>query len=220
MNELIDRSLLLTVFISSLLGSWHCAGMCGPLALFAGRSNKYLYHLGRGMAYILLGSLVGSLGEKVLFLESTWFRTIGLSLLVLVLIFSFLGHMGFLTQKINPLQMKLFKALHLEKKSGFVIGLMSGLIPCGWLWMNLSTAGASLDPINGALIMGLFWLGTIPALWGVTQVMSRNVLSSKESSKKYVLIGLFMMSLFSIGGQFWLLQKGIHCKVPSTQLTP
>lgn len=58
-----------TAFIWGLLGSFHCVGMCGPIALaLAGKDrnkylfNKLLYNSGRAITYSLLGGLVGMLG--------------------------------------------------------------------------------------------------------------------------------------------------------------
>ncbi len=84
--------LLIAVFVSSLLGSVHCVGMCGPFALLATRSEGAIrasvsgggqstlvdipaisrissalkqsaYHLGRLTTYLLLGALMGGLAS-------------------------------------------------------------------------------------------------------------------------------------------------------------
>ena len=60
------------VISASLLGSMHCVGMCGPLAMWAsgaGESgsklafNSSLYHLGRMLTYALVGLVAGLLGQ-------------------------------------------------------------------------------------------------------------------------------------------------------------
>ncbi len=66
-------ALVTAVLIASLLGSLHCAGMCGPFVAFAvndseGASKTGLqlaYHLGRLTTYMLLGAAAGATGALV-----------------------------------------------------------------------------------------------------------------------------------------------------------
>src|SRR6056297_781995 len=64
------------VLTASLLGSMHCVGMCGPLAIWAsGAGDKVgpktlaastsLYHFGRLTTYALAGAIAGLLGSLV-----------------------------------------------------------------------------------------------------------------------------------------------------------
>ncbi len=64
------------VVTSSLLGSMHCVGMCGPLAIWASGSGDRistrqmsvattLYHLGRLLTYALVGMIAGTAGQLV-----------------------------------------------------------------------------------------------------------------------------------------------------------
>lgn len=215
-NELIDRSLLISVFISSILGSWHCAGMCGPLSIFASHKGKIPYQAGKALGYSTLGVLAGYFGERLLFLNSIIFQAMGVLFLVAVLFLALLSHLNIIKMQMNPLTFKWFKKLQLEKKSSLSIGILTIFIPCGWLWLNITTAASSLDPLNGGLIMFFFWLGTVPALWGVTTVMSRNVLAVKSKYRKYAFMILFCASIASIGGQIWMMQNGTHCKIPQS----
>jgi sulfite exporter TauE/SafE len=47
------------------------------------------------------------------------------------------------------------------------VGLLSGLLPCGWLWAFLVTAAGTGSALGGAAVMTAFWLGTVPALVAV-----------------------------------------------------
>ena len=60
------------VVTASVLGSMHCVGMCGPLALWASGAgdgtsrlalNTSLYHFGRMLTYALVGLLAGLVGQ-------------------------------------------------------------------------------------------------------------------------------------------------------------
>ncbi|HUJ61254.1 MAG TPA: sulfite exporter TauE/SafE family protein, partial [Kofleriaceae bacterium] len=42
------------------------------------------------------------------------------------------------------------------------IGLIAGLLPCGWLWAFVITAAGTGGAASGALVMLAFWLGTVP----------------------------------------------------------
>src|SRR4051812_5896860 len=66
---------LLSAFIIGFLGSFHCVGMCGPIALalpLTGNSknailiSKLLYNSGRIVTYIFLGIVAGLLGHTIM----------------------------------------------------------------------------------------------------------------------------------------------------------
>ena len=48
-----------------------------------------------------------------------------------------------------------------------VVGLLSGLLPCGWLWAFVVTAAGTGNALSGAAVMTAFWAGTVPALLAV-----------------------------------------------------
>jgi len=48
-----------------------------------------------------------------------------------------------------------------------LIGLMTTLLPCGWLYAFAITAAGTGSPAWGALTMAVFWLGTLPVLISV-----------------------------------------------------
>src|SRR5438874_9923780 len=65
---------LCTAFILGFVGSFHCAAMCGPLALalpVTGNSpssfvlGRIAYNLGRVLTYIILGAVVGLIGHSL-----------------------------------------------------------------------------------------------------------------------------------------------------------
>jgi hypothetical protein len=49
-------------------------------------------------------------------------------------------------------------------RRALVIGLATTLLPCGWLYAFVVTAAGTGSPLNGALAMAVFWLGTLPLL--------------------------------------------------------
>src|SRR5690625_5954629 len=65
--------MLLTAFLFGLLGSFHCIGMCGPIAFILpvdrtsrakGMWQTSLYHMGRLLTYTIIGVLFGLIGSS------------------------------------------------------------------------------------------------------------------------------------------------------------
>jgi sulfite exporter TauE/SafE len=52
-------------------------------------------------------------------------------------------------------------------------GLLTTLLPCGWLYAFVAVAAGSGSAFNGAATMVFFWLGTIPALTVLGAVTQR-----------------------------------------------
>lgn len=164
---------------ASLLGSTHCIGMCGGLAISAGRDARSvtLYHVGRLVAYLWLGLMGGTLGAATL--ASSSFTLVSWASSILLA-------MGFIALGINlwrgkgahlfTLPASWLKIIHgATGGNPFSIGAFSALLPCGWLHGFVLAAISTQSPIKGALVLGLFWLGTVPALsfspWIVRRIL-------------------------------------------------
>lgn len=206
------ESLLLpfSILLSSFLGSWHCAGMCGPFAALTGsRGQLWHYHLGRLLVYSALGALSGALGEFVLKSEFTWLRHFGalsLGLLLLVMGLQYLLATMNWWKSSHSIAGKLFQSLYARVKkyklsrSSFVIGMMAGLLPCMWLYTYVVASAATKSPFAGSLVMGLFWLGGLPALSAVSLMIKPSLARSHERKQKIaglVLVGAGIYALLS-----------------------
>ena len=142
-----------TAFILGLVGSLHCAGMCGPLALAlpaAGRSPaKYLagrmaYNLGRLITYCLLGVVFGLVGRSLVLAGIQRWVSIALGVALLAGLFA-TGRLA-LWQPVKLLvnQLKLTMSAMLRRRSLTalgVLGLLNGLLPCGLVYV--ACAGAT-----------------------------------------------------------------------------
>ena len=189
--------MLYTAFILGLLGSFHCIGMCGPIAfaLPLDRSTKskmifqnFLYHFGRLTTYSLIGILFGLIGRG-LFLSGMQQR---LSILMgIIMIASVVIPVKFFN-KFNvtkPLykvigQVKKQLGLYLNKKTNksiFLIGFFNGFLPCGLVYMALMGAVASSNTWQGASYMFLFGLGTVPMM--TLAVFAGNILQVSLRNK-------------------------------------
>jgi uncharacterized protein len=77
----------ITILIASLIGSPHCAGMCGGFAVWSGASGLgwfgvVNYNLGRLVTYVALGIIAGLLGNSV----DSFGKTIGVSRFAFLLV--------------------------------------------------------------------------------------------------------------------------------------
>lgn len=178
-------SVLFPVLIASLVGSLHCAGMCGPFLSVAARgssgsrvSTQLAYHLGRLTTYATLGAMAGGLGQ-LLDLAGALAGLARASALVAGVMMIGWGIRGLvprpalLTLGTAPKRAWLSKALALVNGQrpvprGFVLGLATTLIPCGWLHAFVVTAAGTGSVSSGLLVMSAFWVGTVPMLCGVS----------------------------------------------------
>ena len=179
-------ALIGTVFLASLLGSLHCAGMCGAFVAFAvgspatpgGRAACAAgYHGGRLVTYALLGAIAGSLGAAL-----DWGGSmLGLSRIAAVMAGAMMIGFGVVTLlrlrgvRLSvlrpPAGLARFVGAGQRFAMGFrplpratLIGLLTTLLPCGWLWAFAITAAGTGSAAWGAATMAVFWLGTLPVL--------------------------------------------------------
>lgn len=184
----------LGILTASVLGSVHCAAMCGGFVCFYAGSARtpesntvslhshLLYNVGRLCSYLLLGACAGALGVGVTALgryagigrAATVFAgalMIGWGVSAIAAERGF--KLGFATTG-APLAWQHALGGWLAKLRGKPVGvraLMTGLgttlLPCGWLYVFVASAGGTGRVFDGMLLMFIFWLGTVPALMAV-----------------------------------------------------
>lgn len=177
------------IVAASILGSLHCAGMCGAFVSLAcgltpegpRRSSSLLagYHGGRLVGYLVLGALAGAVGSVV---------DLGASAAGLGKIAAILGSVTMLVIagatlassfgiSMRPRAAK--PPLLLQRAFGagvraaqntspttrsISIGVLTVLLPCGWLYAFAIFAASTASVWQGAVVMGAFWVGTVPVL--------------------------------------------------------
>lgn len=172
--------MLYSAFILGLLGSLHCVGMCGPIAFMlpVDRSNSLkkvsqigIYHIGRLLAYSLIGLIFGLLGKSLnLFgVQQQLSITIGILMIVVVLIpyrtFAKYNLSKPLNKVISKVKSSLGKALKKKTPDTFLtIGFLNGFLPCGLVYMAVFGAIATGSLLQGSFYMILFGIGTIPLM--------------------------------------------------------
>ena len=174
--------MFLSAILFGLLGSFHCVGMCGPIAFMLpiDRKNQtkgvfqiLSYHLGRLLTYSFIGLLFGLLGKGFYFFgfQQQLSIIVGVSMILIILFPKFFSKVNF-SKNINKIIFKVKNALGKElKKKGndtfFTIGFLNGFLPCGLVYMAVFGALATTNALSGSLYMFLFGLGTIPLMTAV-----------------------------------------------------
>lgn len=172
--------MLWSALLLGLLGSFHCVGMCGPIAFMlpVDRSHTlkkitqiFTYHFGRLMAYSLIGLVFGLVGKSLyLFgIQQQLSIAIGLIMIVIVLIPTRTFNKYNFSKPIYKLISKVKSALGqaLKKKTAdtfLTIGFLNGFLPCGLVYIAVFGSLASVSALQGTLYMFLFGLGTIPLM--------------------------------------------------------
>lgn len=167
-------------FLMGLLGSVHCIGMCGPLVMALPISHKNsfqkivalaLYHIGKITSYTLLGILFGLFGSQLLIfgLQQNLSIVIGVTMLLYVLYVFVLKpkhiQFGVFTRLYNAIAFALSRLFKRNTTSSFLwIGMLNGILPCGMIYLALTSAMATQHIFEGGLLMAFFGLGTVPAL--------------------------------------------------------
>ena len=165
-----------TAFVLGLVGSLHCAGMCGPLALAlppAGKTatghaaGRLAYNGGRIVTYCALGLLFGLLGQTLLLAGVQRWLSIALGVALLVGLFAsrklaLWRPMASLVERVKARMSFLLRRRSLAALFG--LGLLNGLLPCGLVYVAAAGATATGSLVRGAIYMAAFGFGTIPMM--------------------------------------------------------
>ncbi len=207
----MDSINLLTIISIAFLGSFgHCIGMCGGIVLaystikIEPASSKVsktiahlLYNFGRVFTYTILGAMFGALGGVVVFSNTANAALLIIAGVAMILAgLSLMGKIKFLTiiehsiSSSNFYKKSFQKILHSKSNvSFFILGMLNGLLPCGFVYFFAITAASTASPFYGALVMFIFGVSTIPAMF------SLGFLSSLASAANF---RNMMMSLSSV----------------------
>lgn len=212
--ETID---ILSIITIAFLGSFgHCVGMCGGIVI-AYSSTKIrddfnkakevashiLYSFGRITTYVLLGAVFGSLGGVATFSNmANGILWVVAGVAMVLTGFSLLGKIKFLTliehsvSKTSWYQKNFRSLLGSQTLSSFfMLGLLNGLLPCGFVYFFAITAASTGSALSGAFVMLIFGLSTIPALFS----MGFFVGLFNKSNFRNIMIKLAALSVIAYG---------------------
>jgi sulfite exporter TauE/SafE len=210
---------LWTAFALGLVGSLHCAGMCGPLALAlppAGQTaasyafGRVAYNLGRVVTYCVLGLIFGLIGKTLLLAGVQ--RWLSIALGVTLLVGLFVSRRLALWQPVIALveQLKSRMAGLLRRRSFdalLVLGLLNGLLPCGLVYVACAGATATGDLFNGSLYMLAFGLGTVPMMLAISLSGKLVPFSLRLKLLKAVPVAVFLLAAL-------LILRGMELGIP------
>jgi len=194
--------MLYSAFLFGLISSFHCIGMCGPIAMMlpVDRNNQakkvtqiLTYHLGRLTAYGSIGFVFGLLGKGFFLagIQQNLSIFIGVAMIVIVLtpekIFSKYNFSKPAFKLISKIKTALGNQFRDKSyKSLFTIGLLNGFLPCGMVYVALFGAIAMQSESLGVLYMILFGLGTVPLMSSVVYINSYLTLPIRNKIQKII----------------------------------
>lgn len=202
----------------AFLGSFgHCVGMCGGIVI-AYSSTKVdrgwnrtkqavshlLYSFGRITTYVTLGVMFGYLGGVATFSNNANGTLLIIAGVVMILTgLSLLGKIKFLTLVEHTISTsgwyrRTFKTLISDQTllSFYLLGLLNGLLPCGFVYFFAITAASTASPLWGGIVMLVFGLATIPALFSLGFFVGL----FKQSSLRGLMIKLASIAVIIYGG--------------------
>lgn len=216
-------SILIPAISLGILSSFHCLGMCGPIAFALPINTKTsfmkffgisLYNIGRVLTYSFLGLLIGFFGEGLRFMGISQIISIVLGVVLALYVmlsgrwlnFSFgnryifkfnnfiKGRLGFLLHQKNNLSL-------------FLIGILNGLIPCGMVFIAIQGSLLQSGLFSSWLFMFAFGLGTIPAMFSITYLSNKFSSVTRFRIKKVMPYLTFIIALL-------LIVRGLNLGIP------
>jgi uncharacterized protein len=180
------------VLAASLLGSPHCAGMCGGFVAFytaqdgtARWTSHAAYNGGRLVSYLALGAVAGAIGSGLdrAGAAAGIARLAAIAAGVLMIIWG-----GVTLLRARGVRIPGRRLVTVDRVAGWLgtrlgsrpptarallLGLFTTLLPCGWLYAFVATAAGTGSVPGAMIVMAAFWLGTVPVLAGLGVVAQR-----------------------------------------------
>jgi len=216
-------AILISALLLGLMGSFHCVGMCGPIAIalpLHGNTvpqkilGATLYNLGRTVTYGVMGTLFGLLGQGLglLGFQQKISVIMGIVMIISVLFPALFKNQYRLDKSWFSIVGKLKKTIGdmfsiRSFSSLFFIGLLNGLLPCGLVYMAVAGAIGTGNALEGTLYMILFGLGTIPMLLAIS--LAGNMMSQAIRKKINKLIPVLVI----VVGLLFIL-RGLSLGIP------
>lgn len=212
---------MLSALLLGFFGSFHCIGMCGPIALALPQHegqpylkviSALLYNFGRVITYAIIGILFGTIGKGLFMGGIQQFVSIATgAIIILVVAFPYIVPSKF--KQVSVLQIPFMRkafsnAFKMKSLSAYLfLGLINGLLPCGFVYIALSGAMLTGSTIDGSLFMFFFGLGTIPAMFSMSMMGSFININFRNKIKKAVPIISIVVGII-------LIFRGLNLGIP------
>lgn len=206
-----------------LVSSFHCVGMCGPLAMalpvhdlprVQRLAATSLYHAGRVLTYATAGALFGWAGRGIYIAGfQQWFAIAMGFVMLLLAVLNFTFHHSGMPAWLQPFYLKVQQVMHRLLRSPksynfLLLGMANGLLPCGMVYMAIAGALSTSSVMHGVLFMGAFGAGTLPAMIALSLFGIRFKLSHRRQIRQlmpYIVAGmaiLFILRGMNLGIPF------------------
>nr|WP_321233264.1 sulfite exporter TauE/SafE family protein [uncultured Psychroserpens sp.] len=221
--------MLWSALIFGLLGSFHCIGMCGPIAFMlpVDRNNSskkvfqiFTYHFGRLLAYAFIGLVFGLVGKGLyLFgIQQQLSILIGILMIVIVLIpiqtFNRYNFSKPIYKLISKVKSSLGQALKKKTADTFLtIGFLNGFLPCGLVYMAVIASITTQNAAQSSLYMLLFGIGTIPLMTAAVYLGKFLNTTAKKRIQKAIPVFVIIIGLLFI-------VRGMGLGIPYLSPTP
>jgi sulfite exporter TauE/SafE len=207
---------LISIATIAFLGAFgHCIGMCGGIVIayssrkieedwsnFTQALAHLIYSFGRITTYVMLGAIFGAIGGVAQF---NGYTTAGMTIIAGIFMIlaglSLLGKLKFLSKlehsfSSTKLYQDVFRHVLRSKSlySFYILGLLNGLLPCGLVYFFAVTAASTGSPLWGGIVMFIFGISTIPALFSLgffTQLLNRGSLRKLMMNIASIIVILF-----------------------------
>ncbi len=250
--------MLLTTLGASLLGSLHCAGMCGAFATIACMPGPLTplntksatltlnarpinpastlglaaaYNAGRLVTYASLGALAGGLGRALdIGAELSGFAPVAaaaagalLTTIGLVLLLRILG-VPIPHVRPGPRWIARVTSLHAlaqalsPRSRALFVGLLTPMLPCGWLYAFVVTSAGAGSAALGAATMAVFWLGTLPVMAAMAAGMRRVTGAMASKLPLASALALIVVGLATVAGRVWIPQAAGAANSASSEM--
>ncbi|RVU02847.1 sulfite exporter TauE/SafE family protein [Mucilaginibacter limnophilus] len=205
-------------FFIGLFGSIHCIGMCGPLAFavpFTGNSNlllvwdKLIYQAGRVISYGVLGLIAGLIGKQLWMAGLQQGISIASGVLIIMAAASRLFKWRMAVSRLDvfaPFNRLLGYALK-NRMGHLFIGMLNGLLPCGFVYLALVGAINTGSVTSSAFFMLWFGAGTVPLMLAAT--LGAGLLTPLVRTRISRAMPYFMLFL-----GVWFILRGLALDIP------
>lgn len=211
-------SAALAIFAASLVGSVHCAGMCGGFVCFYAAESRTTplahaaYNLGRLISYLTLGALAAVVGIGA----NKAGAYVGISYAAAILSGLLMIAWGATTlaratsrRSGAPARTSGGASVALLARArswpvvprALVTGLLTTFLPCGWLYAFVAAAAGTGSLLGAWAVMFLFWLGTVPAMLMVGMMFRRVAGPLRQRLPVLTAVAVMLIGLMSIAGK-------------------
>jgi len=202
------NAFFVAALITGFAGSAHCLGMCGPLMAGIGAAHRewrglfrqmLLHHSGRILGYMLIGLMMGAIGQVAsLVVVQRWLMIAAGIIILATLFFS-----------VNPVSGKAFSGVmsgisrftgvQAGSSTGYLLlGFINGLLPCGLVYAAAAGAMATASWQYGLMFMALFGLANAPVLLMAASWHKLAPLKMQLRNRYWKTIPLMVIGLFFI----------------------